>query len=156
MYSAFLKNDGGPGVEVKPDMFPKVTWVSRSDGTREPDEIEDKAARYVPESHMLKINADFRVFGDMIKHWTERYAKEHGETGGLRDIVKDSVHDWYEQALVETVIGVQALKGSREWNLKQIDAALSEEALTSGVMQRYHPYNSVKRELGTKIAPLKK
>lgn len=156
IYATFLKNDGVSGTEVKPDMFPKVTWVSRADGTREPEEIEDKAARYLPERHMLKINADFRVFGDMIQHWMERYAKEHGETAGLRDIVKDSVHDWYEQALVETVIGVQALKGSREWNLKQIDAALSEEALTSVVMQRYHPYNSVKRELGTKIAPLKK
>lgn len=103
-----------------------------------------------------RLGADFRVFADMIQHWAERYAKEHGETAGLRDVVKDSVHDWYEQALVETVIGVQALKGSREWSTKQIESALSEEALTSVVMQRYHPYNSVKRELGTKIAPLKK
>src|SRR6185503_14573476 len=105
IYATFLKNDGVPGSEVKPDMFPKVAWVSRADGTRESEEIEDKAARYLPERHMLKINADFRVFGDMIQHWMERYAKEHGETAGLRDIVKDSVHDWYEQALVETVIG---------------------------------------------------
>jgi hypothetical protein len=92
----------------------------------------------------------------MIHYWCERYTKEHGETPGLRDMIADSVHDWYEQALVETVIGVQALKGSREWSSKQIESALADEALTSVVMQRYHPYNSVKRELGTKIAPLKK
>jgi hypothetical protein len=156
VYSAFLKNDGTPGVQVKPDLFPKVNWVSVATGTREPGDIEDKAARYLPEQHMLLINADFRVFADMIQHWSERYAKEHGEIAGLRDVVSDSVHDWYEQALVETVIGVQALKGSREWSTKQIEAALSDEALTAVVMQRYHPYNSVKRELGTKIAPLKK
>jgi hypothetical protein len=156
VYSAFLKNDGTPGVQVKPDLFPEIKWVSVTNGSREQGDIEDKAARYLPEQHMLLINADFRVFADMIQHWSNRYQKEHGETGGLQDIVRDSVHDWYEQALVETVIGVQALKGSREWSTKQIEQALSEEALTSVVMQRYHPYNSVKRELGTKIAPLKK
>ncbi len=156
VYSAFLKNDGTPGVQVRPDLFPEVKWVEVTNGSREQGDIEDKAARYLPEQHLLLINADFRVFADMIQHWAERYAKEHGETAGLRDVVRDSVHDWYEQALVETVIGVQALKGSREWSMKQIECALSEEALTSVVMQRYHPYNSVKRELGTKIAPLKK
>lgn len=156
VYSAFLKNDGAPGVQVRPDLFPEVKWVSVTNGSREQGDIEDKAARYLPEQHMLFINADFRVFADMIQHWAERYAREHGETAGLRDVVRDSVHDWYEQALVETVIGVQALKGSREWSTKQLESALSEEALTSVVMQRYHPYNSVKRELGTKIAPLRK
>lgn len=156
VYSAFLKNDGVPGAQVKPDVFPEVKWVSTRDGTRERGDIEDKAARYLAEQHLLLINSDFRVFADMIEHWTERYEKEHGHTAGIRDVICDSVHDWYEQALVETVIGVQALKGSREWSIRQIQDALSEEALTSVVMQRYHPYNSVKRELGTKIGPLKK
>lgn len=156
VYSAFLKDDGAAGAQVKPDLFPRVKWISVVDGTRDTGDIEDKAARYLSEQHLLFINADFRVFSDMIQHWTERYAKEHGETAGLREIVTDSVHDWYEQALVETVIGVQALKGSREWSVKLITTALSEEALTSVVMQRYHPYNAVKRELGTKVAPLKR
>jgi hypothetical protein len=156
VYSAFLKSDGVSGVQVKPDLFPQVKWVSRADGTRELGDIEDKAARYLPETHVLLINSDFRVFADMVEHWTRKYEKEHGQTGGLKDVITDSVHDWYEQALVETVIGVQALKGSREWSIKQIENALSEEALTSVVMQRYHPYNAVKRELGTKIASLKR
>ena len=156
VYSAFLKNDGVPGTQVKPDLFPEVKWVSTTDGTRETGDIEDKAARYHADQHLLLINSDFRVFADMVEHWIERYEKEHGHAGGLREVISDSVHDWYEQALVETVIGVQALKGSCEWSIRQIQDALSEEALSSVVMQRYHPYNSVKRELGTKIAPLKK
>jgi hypothetical protein len=157
IYAAFLKKDGQPGTQVRPDLFPQVKWVSLAEGTREPMEIEDKAASYLQEQHMLKINADFRVFADMIEHFTVLYSKERGNTvAGVRDMIKDSVHDWYEQALVETVIGVQALKGSREWSVREITSALSDEALTSVVMQRYHPYNSVKRELGTKIAPLKK
>jgi hypothetical protein len=156
VYSTFLKSEGIPGSPVKPDLFPVVKWITIRDGTRLTGDIEDKAARYLQDQNLLFINGDFRVFSDMIQHWVDRYAKEHGETAGLRDVVTDSVHDWYEQALVETVIGVQALKGSREWSVDQIEAALSEEALTSVVMQRYHPFNAVKRELGTKIAPLKK
>jgi hypothetical protein len=48
-------------------------------------------------------------------------------------------------------MGVQALKGSREWTIQNIQDALSEEALTSAVMQRYHINNNVKRELGAKL-----
>lgn len=156
IYSAFLKEDGHSGREARPDLFPKVHWVSVKDGTREQGEIEDKAASYLEEQHLLKINADFRVFTDMIDHWVDTYASEHGSIPGLREIVRDSVHNWYEQALVETIIGLQALRGSKEWPANQLQDAWSESALSSVVMQRYHPYNSIKRELGTKIASLKK
>ena len=156
VYSTFLKADGQTGREARPDMFPKVVWVSVKDGTREQGEIEDKAARYLEEQHLLKINADFRVFTDMIEHWVDIYSKEHGASAGLSEIVRDSVHNWYEQALTETVLGLQALRGSKEWPTNQLQDAWSESALSSVVMQRYHPYNSIKRELGTKVAPLKK
>lgn len=156
VYSAFLKTDGQPGREARPDLFPKVIWVSVKDGTREQGEIEDKAARYLEEQHVLKINADFRVFTDMVDHWLKVYSDEHGPISGLREAVRDSVHNWYEQALTETIIGLQALRGSKEWSTSQLQDAWSESALSSVVMQRYHPYNSIKRELGTKIAPLKR
>ncbi|HET6203380.1 MAG TPA: ATP-binding protein [Planctomycetota bacterium] len=156
VYSTFLKADGVPGREARPDLFPKVLWVTVKDGTREQGEMEDKAARYLEEQHVLKINADFRAFSDMIDHWVESYSAEHGSLAGLREIVLDSVHNWYEQALTETIIGLQALRGSREWTAEDLRDAWSEPALTSVVMQRYHPYNSIKRELGTKIASLKK
>lgn len=156
IYSTFLKADGQSGREARPDLFPKVIWVSMKDGTREQGEMEDKAARYLEEQHVLKINADFRVFTDMTDHWLVAYTKEHGTIPGLREIVRDSVHSWYEQALTETIIGLQALRGSKEWPTNNLQDAWSESALSSVVMQRYHPYNSIKRELGTKVASLKK
>jgi len=155
VYSTFLKAGGTPGTAVRPDMFPKVVWVSVAEGTREPGEMEDKAARYLKEQHMLKINADFRVFADMIDHWVDSYTHEHGDIPGLRPTVKDSVHGWYEQSLTETVIGLQALRGSKEWPDNLLDDAWSEVALTAVVMQRYHAFNAVKRELGTKLTSLK-
>jgi hypothetical protein len=156
VYSVFLKKDGQPGRQTKPDVFPRVQWISIAEGTREVGDIEDKAARYLEDQNTLLINADFRVFTDMVQHWVQLYASEHGEVAGLRTRVRDSVHDWFEQALTETIIGLQALKGSREWSTQDLQNAWSEAALTSVVMQRYHPYNCIKRELGTKIGALKR
>jgi len=48
-------------------------------------------------------------------------------------------------------MGIQALKGSREWTLQDLQSALSEQALSAAVMQRYHVSVNVKRELGAKL-----
>ena len=156
IYSTFLKKGGQTGENARPDLFPTVRWVSVEDGTRESGDIEDKAARYIEDQNLLLVNADFRAFRDMIEHWVSLYRKEHGKIAGIPELVRDSVHGWFEQALVETILGLQALRGSREWSTKDLQDAWSEPALTSVVMQRYHPYNSIKREMGTKIASLKK
>jgi hypothetical protein len=62
----------------------------------------------------------------------------------------------YAQALVETVIGIQGLVKSKEWTQTDIDAALSEQALTATVMQRYHVHFAVKRQLGSNWAPVER
>lgn len=154
VYSSHLRPKGDTGEEARPDLFPRVHWISVAEGTREPGEIEDKAAQYVESRHVLKINADFRVFTDMVDHWIGLYADEGMHA--LRDTVRDSVHGWYEQMLTETIIGLQALRGNREWPVDKLQCAWSEEALTATVMQRYHAYNAIKRELGTKVASLKR
>ena len=135
---------------IHPDVFPRVQWVSLKDGTRNPGDIEDRAARFMLEQNVLQINADFRVFGDMTNYWN----REIGAKAGVGEIVQDAVRNWFAQALIETVIGIQALKDSKEWSIDDIEKALSEEALTTAVMQRYHVNNSVKRELGSKLGRL--
>jgi hypothetical protein len=117
------------------------------DGTREHGDIEDRAAKYLSDQNLLLANADFRVFGDMIAF----FAKEFGEVPGIMDLARDAVRGWFEQALVESVMGVQGLRNSKEWSQTEIDSALSEEALTTAVMQRYHVHFAVKRELGSKL-----
>src|SRR5205814_8171095 len=66
-----------------------------------------------------------------------------------------AVHGWFAQALVEAVIGIEALRNSKQWSAADIQTALSEEALTSCVMQRYHIHLAAKRELGSKIGSAK-
>ena len=150
VYAIFQKEGGVPGKKVQPEPFPEVQWIRLKDGTLELGMIEDRAARYLSNQNTLLINADFRVFTDMVN----KFLKDLGGNPALSDSVEDAVHNWFEQALVETIIGVQALRHAKEWSPENIDAALSEEALTAAVMQRYHVHNSVKRELGSKLGKL--
>lgn len=150
VYAAFLKKDGLPAHEIQPDIFPDVLWVTIADGTRVQNEMEDRAARFLAEQNKLLINADFRVFTDMIDKW----CREYQGTPGVRNVITDAVHNWFEQALIETVIGIQSLHNSQEWSVGDVQKALSEDALSSAVMSRYHVNNSVKRELGSKLGKL--
>jgi len=68
-----------------------------------------------------------------------------------RPTIEHAVREWFQQALVETVIGTQGLQGSSEWTPDDVAKALSEEALTAAVMQRYHVDNAVSRALGSKL-----
>jgi hypothetical protein len=152
VYAVFEKTDGVSARKAKPDVFPQVKWVSIKDGTREYGDTEDRAAKYFEEQNLLLINADFRVFTDMI----EFFIKELGDVREIEHVVKDTIHAWFEQALVETIIGIQGLRNSKEWLPSHIDAALSEESLTTAVLQRYHILFAVRRELGAKLGARRK
>ncbi len=151
IYALFERKGGSPGEKVQPDVFPKVDWVTIEDGSRAPEDIEDRAAKYLADQNHLLINADFRVFRDMTKHLMLNYQ----QIPSAGSVVKDTVQAWFEQALVEAVIGVQALRNSKHWSGEEIQTALSEEALTACVMQRYHVNLAAKRELGAKIGSAK-
>jgi hypothetical protein len=151
VYGLFLAaNDGTPGEAVR-GIEPRVEWVSIANGKRTQGDIEDRAAKYLPETNMLFINADFRVYLDMVDRWVQQYA----HTPGVQTIVEDSVQEWFEQLLVEAVMGVHSLKGSPEWDLQTIAQAWSPEALTAAVMPRYHTEMAVRRALGSKLGTLK-
>lgn len=149
IYHLFEKKGGQFSDRVETDPFPVVNWVSIEDGTRDEGDMEDKAAKYLSEQNTLLVNADFRVFKDMVL----RLCKEKDTKQGLNieSVVEDVVHSWFEQALIETVIGVQQLKGSKEWGADVLKRALSEETLTATVLQRYHIHIACRRELGAKL-----
>jgi hypothetical protein len=153
IYYLFEKKGGIPSERAVTDPFPIVRWVSIDDGGRTADDrLEDKAASFLQDQNTLLINSDFRVFKDMIGRLCKE--KNFGAGVAVQDVVREIVHQWFEQALVETVIGIQQLKGSKEWGIEQIQRALSEEGLTSGVMQRYHVYVSCRRDLGSRLGKL--
>lgn len=87
----------------------------------------------------------------MIDRWTERYA----DVPGARSTVEEVVHEWFEQALVETVLGALALNGSPRWDLDDVATLWSEEGLTAAVLHRYHVNVNVGRTPGSKLGSLR-
>jgi hypothetical protein len=69
--------------------------------------------------------------------------------------VEQVVREWFEQQLIEAVLGTQALRDSRQWTMQEMEKIWSEEALTAVVMPRYHVDLNVKRALGAKLGTLK-
>jgi hypothetical protein len=123
--------------------LPRTVWLSREDSTRAPDFLEDRAAAYLPEQNLLQINRDFSVFADTIAYCGRGFAADES----VQKAVRDTVYSWYEQALVESVLGMKALRNAKEWSDRDIEKALSSEALTAAVMQRYHIIGSTRAAL---------
>jgi hypothetical protein len=152
IYALFLIDENGqPAEEVLGAVEPIVQWVTAAEGTRTQGLLEDRAAKFLPEQNVLQINGDFRAFTDMVDRWCNFYS----HVPGARHEITEVTREWFEQALVETVMGVQALKESRQWTQEDILTSLSEEALTAAVMPRYHVDVAVKRALGSKLGTIK-
>ena len=152
LLAAMLAEQGEPGEQdsSRKQDLPEVKWVSEAEGTRATGVLEDRAATFIRESNLIQANADFRVFTDMVDYWCHEYDVEPGNKS-----IADAVHEWFEQALIETVIGCQSLQDEQRWSPDDIHTALSDEALTAAVMQRYHVANAVKRTLGARLGSLK-
>jgi len=135
------------GRKIDKDPFPKVAWISTETGTRDPGYLEDRAANFLVEQNLLQINGDFSGFDDMVDHC----CAEIRTYPGARDVAETIVRGWFEQALVETVIGVEQLRQRKHWSPRDIQTALSPEALTSAVMQRYHIAIAAKREVSRRL-----
>lgn len=152
VYALFQAPIGRPGEELRstpPE--PKARWVSVADGTRTPPDMEDRAAKYLPPQNLLLINRDFRVFTDTVDRWCKRY----GHIPGVTSVIEQGVREWFEQQLIEAVMGAWSLRGSTLWTTGDLDRAWTDEALTAVVLPRYHIEISIKRTLGTKLGSFK-
>lgn len=151
IYALFADSGNTPAEEVGGIADPIVKWVSVRDGSRTGDFLEDRAAKFLPQANTIQANADFRVFTDMIDRWRKFY----GQAPGVEATVESVVKEWFQQQLVETVLGALALRKSGNWSEQEVEALWSEEALTSAVLPRYHIDVCIKRSLGSKIGTLK-
>ncbi|HVX41401.1 MAG TPA: ATP-binding protein [Gemmatimonadaceae bacterium] len=147
LYTLFVVEEGGqPGREVKDRFDVKATWVSEADVGS-----PDRAAHYIRENNELLINEDFRVFTGFIDRWEKLYKG----VPGVRQIITEVVHEWFEQQLVEVIYAVDFLRGDKEWSESDITTIVSDEALTAAVLPRYHIEMAVRRALGAKLGSVK-
>jgi hypothetical protein len=150
IYSLFAES-GDPAEAVDAFDEPNVKWISGEDGTRTAHDLEDRAARFLLAQNQLLINADFRVFTDMVERWNHSYA----HIPGARATVSEVVHEWFQQQLMEAVMSARALKSTGKWSFEELESLWSEEALTAAVLPRWHIDQSIKRNLGQRLGSLK-
>lgn len=134
-------SNGVPVVAVSPDPFPQLRW------SEETDSLRDRAAEYVPPDNMIVANKDFQALRDLI-HF---FSKSHQDTPELIKVIEDVVKEAFEQVLIECVAGALSFKNRQHWNPSEFEKAISPEALTTAVMQRYWMVSHIKRTLGSKI-----
>ncbi|TLU61219.1 sensor histidine kinase [Thalassotalea litorea] len=147
------KNSGSKAKEVRPNPFPRVDWVSLREKTRDEGELEDRAALYISSENLIKANKDFMGFQDVIHH----FLTEYKDVPNSAEVISDTVMEWFEQQLMESVAGILSMKNRKMWSNEDIDKALSEECLTASIMQRFHLIREVNRILSSKLGkPLSK
>jgi hypothetical protein len=151
IYSLFADTGNTPAEDVGGFADPQVKWVSVRDKSRTIDFLEDRAAKYLPQVNTIQANADFRVFTDMVARWQKLYS----HAPGAESVVDMVVKEWFQQQLVETVLGALALRKSGNWSEQEVEELWGEAALTSAVLPRYHIDERIKRSLGSKLGTLK-
>ena len=151
IYALFAEAGGSFGDPVDGLSEPDVTWLSEENGSRNPPDLDDRAARFLMSQNKLLINGDFRVFTDMIERWVQVYE----DVPGAINTVRATVREWFEQQLVETVLSALALRRTGRWSLSELESLWSDEALTAVVLPRWHIDQSIKRMLGHKLGSRK-
>lgn len=151
IYALFAEAGTSKGEAVDALAEPTTKWISADEGTRLVGDLEDRAARFLLGQNTLLINADFRVFTDMVDRWSGNYKQLPGATLAVKEVV----HEWFEQQLIETVLSAQALRNTGKWSIQELEKLWSEEALTASVLPRWHIDQSVKRVLGQRLGSLR-
>lgn len=147
IYALFAESGGQPADPVDSLNEPNVNWVTEANGTRVPPFLDNRAATFSPQQNLLTINADFRVFADMVERWASAYS----EVPAATETVKAVTHEWFTQQLIEAVMSAMALKNSGNWSMQELEKLWSEEALTAAVLPRWHVDQNIKRALGQKL-----
>jgi hypothetical protein len=151
IYALFAETSEALGDQVETNDAPDVKWVKVADGSRVPPDLNDRAARFHLSQNLLMINADFRVFTDMVDRWVAAYAHVPGAETSVREVV----HEWFEQQLTETVMSAKALKSTGRWSIDELSRLWNEESLTAAVLPRWHIDQSIRRNLGQRLGTLK-
>ena len=80
----------------------------------------------------FEINDDFTVLNDLISFC----CKDVADFPNVKDFVATLVRTWYEQAWSRPSSACRRLRNRKEWSNREVEKALSPEALTASAMQK--------------------
>ena len=93
-----------------------MLWVSLAQGGREEGELEDMAAEIAGDAvtgDVIKANADFRGYVDVVRHFTVQFNPTADES--IQKLIVEYVQEWMALQLVEAVMTVRNLANGRTW-----------------------------------------
>lgn len=138
------EDEASDDLESGLSFFPKVEWTNEE---RSPH-LVGRAAEYLEVSNSVLANRDFKGFMDLYQFFMQKY----GEEAGLAACITSAINESVEQALMECVAGILSLKTNPHWNAHHIHLALTPEALTTSVMQRYWSAGYIDQTVRTYLA----
>jgi len=124
--------------ESQENYFPRVEWTTEAQSPQ----LVGRAAEFVEYSNIILANQDFKGLQDIFKYFTELYELSDEHTKLVRNAILENA----EQALMESVAGVLSLKSEPSWG-GTYHLALSKEALSAVMMQRFWRVKAVEDEL---------
>jgi hypothetical protein len=128
--------------EKHEDFFPRVEWTNETQSVQ----LTGLAAEFIEYSNIILANQDFKGLQDLFKYFADRYELTDDRMKAVRHAILENA----EQALMESVAGILSLKTEPNWkgNYQQ---ALSKEALSAVVMQRFWSVKAIEAELQSAI-----
>jgi hypothetical protein len=118
--------------------FPRVEWTTEAQSPQ----LTGRAAEFIEYSNIILANQDFKGFQDLFKYFSDHYALSDDRMKAVRNTILENA----EQALMEAVAGVLSLRAEPHW-AGQYQQALTKEALSAVVMQRFWSVKAIEDEL---------
>ncbi len=128
--------------EELPNFFPRVEWTTQAQSPQ----LAGRAAEFIEYSNIVLANQDFKGLQDLFKYFDHQYALSDERTLAVRHAIMQNA----EQALMESVAGVLSLKNDPSWR-GHYHQALSKEALSALVMQRFWSVKAIEKDLLAQI-----
>lgn len=125
---------------------PDITWVTSEDGSREPGEIEDRAARYDAVANRLTINADYSGYREMRRRWLKTY--EHQPLSA--PLVESYVRGQVEITLIQAVFRAEQMAATSD-RREDIAELTSEAALTAALAPEVAVNRQLKHALAVRL-----
>jgi len=147
-YADLARNGSELGNPVRNDPYPRVRWITESDGDF-PEEIQDRAAMYDDTNNVLTMNKDFRGYRDLVAFFAKEF-KMSDDDSRIEVVVK-KVQEIFELQAVEVIYTMRSLKTEENWAGDPVKAALTPEALTAALCPRYAMTTTIRRSLGHAI-----
>lgn len=145
-------------VRSMPDL--RVVWQTERQAdetaifTRESHGMRDRAAALIGDNPRtateIAANLDFRLFRGVLDAMNSEFNPEGDEV--KTSVITQVTKEWFEQKLIETVVGIRMLENSSTWTPESLSTALEPAALTAAfISATYNTSKAIVSDIRSRI-----